>query len=194
MSKLILLVVAAAWAGVLLPPLLRSRLDARPGTSISSFRRQLSTLQRSAPGGAPQMRSMARPLSSGTARYGYAPGYQQVPPAKRQSGTVVAMHRDGGYRLDQPTQPGRQQRPARAHHRSAAVARSSAKQRRQNVLVILLMSNVAFGFLSAATTASFARYGLALSVCMLMGYLYLLVQIRRNELMRSSYDSWQRAA
>ncbi|MEZ5215949.1 MAG: hypothetical protein R2705_02730 [Ilumatobacteraceae bacterium] len=181
MSKLILLVVAAAWAGVLLPPLLRSRLDARPGTSISSFRRQLSSLQRTAPGAVPQVRSMARPLS-GPTRHGYAPGYQQVVP--QRSSTVVTMAREG-------------HRPERVAQRPIAVRapqRSLAKQRRQNVLVILLMGAVAFGFLTAVTTASFARYGLALSVCLLVGYVYLLVQTRRNELARSSYGAWQRAA
>lgn len=187
MSKLVLLVVAAAWAAVLLPPLLRSRLDARPGTSISSFRRQLSSLQRSVPGGAP-MRSMARPLS-GPTRHGYAAGYgapqQQY---ARRGGTVVTMERS--YRLDAPMS----RRPAGRVHQQPIRSRSLAKQRRQNVLVILGMATVAFGFLSAATTAQFARYGLVLSICLLVGYVYLLVQIRRNELARVGYDSWQRAA
>ena len=64
MQKLILLVVAAAWFAVLVPPLLRSRIERRPGSSVTDFRRQLSTLQRSAPttrAGAP-VRMMARPL------------------------------------------------------------------------------------------------------------------------------------
>ena len=126
MSKLILLVVAAAWAAVLLPPLLRSRLDARPGTSISSFRRQLSTLQRSVPGGAP-MRSMARPLA-GPTRHGYAPGYR-APQQYARGNTVVSM--DRSYRLDQPMAH-RQLRT----HQSAARSRSLAKQRRQNVLAL----------------------------------------------------------
>jgi hypothetical protein len=73
-------------------------------------------------------------------------------------------------------------------------SRSVAKQRRQNVLVILAMSTAAFGFLTMATPAPFARYGLALSICMLTGYLYLLVQIRRNELERGNRDYWANAA
>ncbi len=185
MSKLILLVVAAAWAAVLLPPLLRSRLDARPGTSISSFRRQLSTLQRSVPGGGAGMRSMARPLA-GPTRHGYAPGYR-APQQYARGGTVVSM--DRSYRLDQPMA----RRQARTHQVPVR-SRSLAKQRRQNVLVILGIATVAFGFLSAATTAQFARYGLVLSICLLVGYVYLLVQIRRGEVVRGSYDSWQRAA
>lgn len=183
MNKLILLVVGAAWAAVLLPPLLRSRLDSRPGTSITSFRRQLSTLQRSVPGTAAPMRSMARPLS-GPTRHGYAPGYQaQQPYGARRSGTVVSM--DRGYRLEAPM--------ARRTHQ-VAVPRSVAKQRRQNVLVILGMATAAFGFLCLATAAEFARFGLAVSVCMLIGYVYLLVQIRRNELARHDREYWASAA
>lgn len=193
MSKLILLVVAAAWAGVLLPPLLRSRLDSRPGASISSFRRQLSTLQRSTPGGMP-MRSMARPLA-GPVR-GYAPGY--APQHLQRSSTVVSIDRSGraiGY--DRSPSYDRsaplQRRPARGAYHERAVSRSLVKQRRQNVLVILAMATLAFGFLTAATTAQFARYAFVLSVCLLAGYLYLLVQIRRNEADRGR-DYWPNAA
>jgi hypothetical protein len=188
MNKLILLVVGAAWAAVLLPPLLRSRLDSRPGTSITSFRRQLSTLQRSVPGTVAPMRSMARPLS-GPTRHGYAPGYQQVQgPALRRTGTGTVVQMDRSYRLDQPMA----RRTGHQHH--VAIARSSAKQRRQNVLLILGMSTAAFLFLTLATTAEFARYGLAISLCMLIGYVYLLVQIRQNELARTRRATWQHAA
>jgi hypothetical protein len=64
MQKLILLVVAAAWFAVLVPPLLRSRFERRPGSSVTDFRRQLSTLQRSGvgPRGVQPVRMMARPL------------------------------------------------------------------------------------------------------------------------------------
>ena len=45
MGNLILLLVAAAWAAVLVPPLVRSRLRNSPNTSVTQFRRQLSSLQ-----------------------------------------------------------------------------------------------------------------------------------------------------
>ena len=38
MGQVVLLVVAAAWAAVLLPPLLRSRLENRPNSSVLDFR------------------------------------------------------------------------------------------------------------------------------------------------------------
>ena len=46
MGELVLLVVAAAWAAVLIPPLLRSRIENRPNSSVTDFRRQLTSLQR----------------------------------------------------------------------------------------------------------------------------------------------------
>lgn len=62
---LILLIVGAAWLAVLLPPLFRSRIDARPVSSVSDFRRQLYTLQRTqAPMRAQApLRAMSRPLA-----------------------------------------------------------------------------------------------------------------------------------
>jgi hypothetical protein len=61
MRSVILLVVGAAWVAVLLPPLLRSRLENRPGSSIDSFQSRLSSLQRSVPSAG--VRGMARPLA-----------------------------------------------------------------------------------------------------------------------------------
>jgi hypothetical protein len=178
MSKLVLLVVAAAWAAVLLPPLLRSRLENRPGTSISSFRRQLSSLQRSGPGGmSPQMRSMARPLVGPGTRQGYSPGYQAQQAQHGQLRRPVAVM-DPSMRLA---------------HRGMS-QRALVKQRRQNVLMILVMSVLAFGFLSFATSAEFARYGLVLAVCLLAGYVYVLVQYRRTEVARSGREYWPHAA
>lgn len=68
MSKIVLLVVAAAWAAVLIPPLVRGRSENRPHSSVVDFRRQLSTLQRTTPHrGAAPMR-VARPLASAPMR------------------------------------------------------------------------------------------------------------------------------
>ena len=48
MAQLILLVVAAAWLAVLIPPMLRSRVENRPNSSVTDFRRQLTKLQNTA--------------------------------------------------------------------------------------------------------------------------------------------------
>ncbi len=84
MERIVLLAVAAAWAAVLLPPLLRSRLENRPGSSVTDFRRQLSTLQRTVPTRSiTPMRSMARPL---------APSPMQRPGSRPSTGRVHGAH------------------------------------------------------------------------------------------------------
>ncbi|CAN5669633.1 hypothetical protein BH10ACT1_BH10ACT1_22090 [soil metagenome] len=47
---LVLVILAVVWAAVLVPPFLRNRRDGRPDNSVSSFRAQLSTLERATPG------------------------------------------------------------------------------------------------------------------------------------------------
>lgn len=49
MTILVLLILAAIWALVLIPPFLRTRAEGRPADSIVDFRRQLGVLQRTAP-------------------------------------------------------------------------------------------------------------------------------------------------
>ncbi len=63
MGQVILIVVAAAWAAVLLPPLLRNRAENRPNSSVSDFRDQLSSLQRAMPTRGVAVRSMGRSLA-----------------------------------------------------------------------------------------------------------------------------------
>lgn len=47
---LFLMILAVVWAAVLVPPFVRSRRDGHPGSSVMSFRAQLSTLERATPG------------------------------------------------------------------------------------------------------------------------------------------------
>jgi hypothetical protein len=176
-SRLVLIVVAAAWAAVLLPPLLRSRMDSRPDSSVSSFRRQLTSLQRTSPGaGMAPMRSMARPLA-GSPRPGQRPVGERRP--------VATMDR---YDLRSA------QRPTRAHHGAPVRAVSTQKQRRQNILMILGLATLGSGFLSVATTAMTVRYVFALSICLLIGYVYLLLQMKKADDARVMRDYWQQAA
>jgi hypothetical protein len=46
----VLIILAIVWAAVLVPPWLRNRSESRPADSITSFRRQLSVLERTTPG------------------------------------------------------------------------------------------------------------------------------------------------
>ena len=63
MAQLVLLVVAAAWAAVLIPPMLRSRVENRPNSSVTDFRRQLNKLQSSATPSRGTIRPIGRPLA-----------------------------------------------------------------------------------------------------------------------------------
>lgn len=215
MTKIVLLAVAAAWAAVLLPPLLRSRSENRPGSSVSDFNRQLSSLQRSVPtrGMAP-MRSMARPLTQ--SQYSPSP-FGQTPlvrPAaggrpgqlhrtaslhavpNREHASTHSMQRrmhgePGSTRLHEPSQ-----------HRQALVhrpvsSRMEIKRRRANIVFLLLMASCGTLFLAATTHANSMMYTFALSFLALCGYCYKLVQIRQIEQhSQSSYsdNTWFRAA
>lgn len=46
MTLLVLVILAVIWAAVLLPPYLQNRSESRPADSISTFRNQLSVLER----------------------------------------------------------------------------------------------------------------------------------------------------
>ena len=49
MGVVVLIVLAAVWAAVLLPPIIRGRSEHRPSGSITDFRRQLHVLARTSP-------------------------------------------------------------------------------------------------------------------------------------------------
>lgn len=216
MERIVLLAVAAAWAAVLLPPLLRNRSDNRPGSSVSDFSRQLSSLQRSVPtrGMAP-MRSMSRPLTnSPLARpaAGGRPG-QYGSQHGSQHGSLHAQHRTlsvvPNMRDAAPT--GSLQRRSHGeaglrshgeqHHRQAAVHRGSShrgevRRRRTNVLFMLTMAFLGSLFLAATTHSSVMMYALALTFLSLCAYCYRLVQLREIERRSPNQDrdSWFRAA
>lgn len=207
MSKIVLLVVGAAWAAVLLPPLLRSRVENRPNSSVVDFRRRLSTLQRTVPArGMSPMRSMARPLAPAPARSGPrshggrpAVAPRLAEPARAASVTPIAgarQHRsavaaDPSARLHRP-------QPAAARRAPAPVRQSSARermrQRRQNVLFMLVGVTAATAFLAASTRNSMMVYAFVLAAVSLAGFCYKLVQIRRQGDMKAYGESWFRAA
>jgi len=200
-SKLILLVVAAAWAAVLLPPLFRSRVESRPGSSVSSFRRQLSSLQRSTPGGnMAHMRSMARPLTSaprpGAVRAVPSPGRSAYGPQSLQRTAAGRPAVGVADRYDlRSVRPLERRAPAAQGQRRTTVARrSSVRQRRQNVLFLLVLSTVVTGFLAVATHATAMKCALAAAATLLVVYIYMLAQSRRIEDERSMREMWERAA
>lgn len=206
MGQLVLLVVAAAWAAVLLPPLLRSRVENRPNSSVVDFRRQLNRLQSTVPtraGGSlrPVGRQLApsplqRPAASGRpgapATRGRAPMARTSDGQRAHHTSHIATHQPGG--VHQARHESASMRPRRhgdatggheRSHRQAQVRRSSpandVRRRRTSVLFMLVLATASTLFLAATTKATVMLYVFALAFLALCGYVYLLAQIRQRE-------------
>ncbi|MGA1682588.1 MAG: hypothetical protein ACO4A0_10235 [Ilumatobacteraceae bacterium] len=168
MSKIVLLVVGAAWAAVLIPPLVRGRSENRPHSSVVDFRRQLSTLQRSTPQRQVSPLRVARPLAPSPARPVAA--RRPAPRATRQA----------------------------VHHASATRSMSRAhlvRQRRQNVVLTLALVTLGSAVIAFTTKSDFFIYVFVLAAMSLVGYCYKLSQIRRYQSVTQSYRrDWIRAA
>lgn len=203
MGELVLLVVAAAWAAVLIPPLLRSRIENRPNSSVTDFRRQLNRLQSTVPNRAGGARAgMARPLAQSPLHRPAAagrPGMQA--PQMRRGGT----RSHGGSRAHGATQlreapPARSAAPQRRTHgdptggrqrphhpRQAQVARHNVsaadqvRRRRSNVLFMLLIAAGSTLFLAATTKEPVMLYLFAAAFLSLCGYMWMLAQARQRE-------------
>ena len=197
MQSVVILAVAAVWAAVIIPPLLRSRVENRPNSSVTDFRRQLSTLQRTVPTRTMvPMRGMARPLTQ-------AP--QQRPAANAPMHGSMHGHPGQVRRAAAPQQQARPAAAQRSHgdntagHRQAHLHKVSQREvvrrRRANVLFILVLTVGVTGFLAATTDARAMVYAFALSFMSLCGYCYKLVQIRNTEMDRSyGEQTWFNAA
>ena len=209
MGELVLLVVAAAWAAVLIPPLLRSRIENRPNSSVTDFRRQLNKLQSTVPSRASgPMRGMARPLAQSPLQRPVAAGRPGMQPAQLRRGSGGRVHggrdpreargatpvRETPRRRTHGDPTGGQQRPQQQrqqggqhHHRQTAVARHGAtssdelRRRRSTVMFMMVLATVGSFFLAATTKEQIFYYLFALSVLALFGYAFLLSQARQRE-------------
>lgn len=202
MGELVLLVVAAAWAAVLIPPLLRSRIENRPNSSVTDFRRQLNRLQSTVPSRASgPMRGMARPLAQSPLQRPAAAGRPGMHAAQlRRGGTGGRAHGARDVRAAAPVRehprrrthgdPGQprlqqaRQQPG-AQHRRTSVARSTSvdelRRRRSNVMFMLVVATAGSFFLAATTKAQGFYYLFALAFLALFGYAFLLSQARQRE-------------
>ena len=188
---MILLVVGAAWMAVLLPPLMRSRFDGGYLSSVSDFRRQLHTLQRTqAPRAQAPMRSMARPLAPSPRPAARVP--HRAAPARPH---LVAVENT----------PAAEPRHRRSHHTASLprhhVAaeqmylspREIVRRRRTNVLFGLVALNGLSLFLAFTTGSTAMVYVFGLAAVALVGYCYTLVQIRNQEYLRRYYGTHRAA-
>jgi len=195
---LVLVILAVMWVLVLVPPLLRSRTDGRPNTSISSFQRQLRTLQRT--GGypsrgtvtylrssSPQGRAPAYPRSAGYHDDGYGQAddrYDQYDRAERSPA-----------RPQYQTQAYRQTRqPSRRPTQQASYQREALRRRRQNVLFTLMGSTFVTAVIAFGMNAPALRWLFVLSAAALVVYVLLLIQVRRAADLRAYRSSWSRMA
>ncbi|HAG67277.1 MAG: hypothetical protein ABR76_04970 [Acidimicrobiia bacterium BACL6 MAG-121220-bin61] len=164
MSKLILIIVCAAWLAVLLPPMVRAKLHGSPSSSVSNFRRQLNSLEhsgsRSQQG---QLRNMARPLAP-SQQYRSASARTSRPQQGALSNITGALIRPEGVR----------------HHRAPALLTPQAmvRQRRQNLVVGMAVVVGISLFLAFTTGSSAFIYLFTASLLALCGYCYVLVQLR----------------
>lgn len=200
MGQVILIVVAAAWAAVLLPPLLRNRAENRPNSSVSDFRDQLSSLQRAMPTRGVAVRSMGRSLAPsslsrpaaggrpgqrGPARATSPRGQNSYGPSARGPKAESQRMQDAslrsrthGSRADRdsydPSGPVR--RPA-----TTGSAMGDVKRRRANVLFMLVLTTLCGGFLAVTTDSKAMVLLFAAGMIALGGYVYLLVSMQQRE-------------
>ena len=193
MQSFVLLAVAAVWLAVIVPPLLRSRVENRPNSSVTDFRRQLSTLQRAVPTRTMvPMRGMARPLAQ-------SPQPMQRPPQQRshamhgrpgdvrRSAVLEQHHRDetAGHARPrmhegslQRSHAGDSTRGHRQVHMHKVSQRELVRRRRSNILFVLVLTVGISAFLAATTKNGVMVFTFAVSFVSLCGFCYKLVQLR----------------
>jgi hypothetical protein len=176
---LVLVILAVMWVLVLVPPLLRSRSDGRPNHSISSFQRQLRTLQRT--GGVPARGSI-------TYLRGPASAGRQAQSHYADDGYGYGRYADDGQYGYSP-----RPRPVRSA-RYAAAQRDAMRRRRQNVLLTLVAATFGTGVLAFGMELTSLTWVFVACSAALVLYLLLLVQLRKAEELRAGRGSWSRIA
>ena len=175
MTPIILVVLAAVWAAVLLPPWLRNRGGG--ATSVSSFQRRLSSLERrNGPGGymprSPGMAVETDPshLPLGSRHPVSVDGSPRLVPGADEAAPLAAVS-------SVPAQPAR---PARkpVSPKQAAARRASRRRRRQLLYGLLGASGVTF--LAGMAVGGVAWALFLLSFAALAAYVALLVMVQKR--------------
>jgi len=164
---LVLLVLAAVWAAVLIPPALRARHEGRPSDSISNFRRQLAVLRRTGP----------RSNRLGSVDH-WARPYAPPPPTLA---SVSRLH--GGLAVSGRPQPAHRGPvgpvPTGGRPSPASAARSRTLRRRRDVLTGLAAAVVVSLLLAVVTSLSSTFVILhVLADILLVAYVTLLIHQR----------------
>ena len=173
---MIVLILTLMWGVVLVPPLLRSRNEGRPSSSVASFRRQQSTLQRSGLGSVGRM-----PSRSGGGRAPSAPIPFGMPQSVDRSARGHVAYRTAS-------------RPVAAVGYRVGIGRAAVRRRRQHVLVTLSMASIGTGLLGfgmGVRQAAILNIVIDLALAI---YIYALVQLRQHEDQRAMRQLWSDAA
>ena len=206
MQSFVLLAVAAVWLAVIVPPLLRSRVENRPNSSVTDFRRQLSTLQRAVPTRTMvPMRGMARQLAQSPQQQQQRSHTMHGSPGDVRRSAVLEQHyRDetAGHPRQRMHEGSLQRRhgadSTRGHrqtHMHKVSQRELVRRRRSNILFVLVLTVGISAFLAATTHNSFMVFTFALSFVSLCGFCYKLIQLRNFESNETyGQQSWFNAA
>jgi hypothetical protein len=186
MQKLVLLIVGAAWLVVLVPPMLRSRGENRPTSSVDHFRRNLAVLQQSAPPRINPLQSMARPLAG--SRQGLTDAYSRAAmrrnptdPRLRRSDVSLARRSDvagvSGARRNSEDMTA----PLERRSETRAISRHQVmKQRREKTVRLLLTLSVGTAILAFLAKSPGLIYVCAICVLSLFAYCAKLLRLRRE--------------
>jgi len=203
MASLILLVVVAAWLAVLIPPLLRSRLENRPNSSVSDFRNQLSSLQRAMPSSRTvSMRSMGRPLAPSPLARPAAAGRPVMRSgvtthgsgSTRSARQQAAVHPHPEVaRLHDASLRGRTHGESRRHAARPAApdaaGSSDVRRRRANVIFVLALIAGCSTVLALTTKAQSLVYLAGAAGLSIVAYAYVLGQAGRRQAPRPQVRS-----
>ena len=157
---MVLLVLAGIWAAVLIPPLVRSRAEGRPGDSISNFHRQLSVLRRTGP----------RTSRAAGGEHWYRPHAPQA--------SLTPVHGPLRSTRTNPMASHRAQRPGMRVPSPVSAARSRTIRRRRDVLTALLVAVVATLALGLLFSIGIMLVAHVVSDLLLVAYVALLVHQR----------------
>lgn len=89
MEMLAFVCLAIVWACFLVPPMLRKHREGRPSSSVSSFRRQLSTLERATPG--TTLRPMQPYRPAPITNNSFSPGTSRSAVVRRRQNILVGL-------------------------------------------------------------------------------------------------------
>ncbi len=175
MSNLILLIVGAIWLAVLLPPLIRSKLNSSPLTSVNQFQRKNTSLRNLGSTNS-HLRGMSRELAPNRQNRngnGYPQSRQNQQSPQRSSRTNQFSNLTGPILRPEGT---------RSHqNQNGAYYARQIKIHRQRQNVIWLGSSTAVSlFLALSTGMMIFVWAFTLALIGLVFYCYILVENRKS--------------